>query len=47
MKKGDVCIVNLAVEVGHEQYGKKATHFNFRYKNWNCNCSAWLLELLG
>ena len=23
MKKGDVCIVNLAVEVGHEQYGKR------------------------
>jgi mRNA interferase MazF len=23
MKKGDVCIINLAVEVGHEQYGQR------------------------
>lgn len=23
MKKGGVCIVNLAVEVGHEQYGQR------------------------
>ncbi|MBU4298587.1 type II toxin-antitoxin system PemK/MazF family toxin [Patescibacteria group bacterium] len=23
MKKGDVCIVNLAVEVGHEQFGER------------------------
>jgi len=23
MRKGDVCIVNLTVEVGHEQYGQR------------------------
>jgi mRNA interferase MazF len=23
MKKGDICIINLAVEVGHEQYGQR------------------------
>jgi mRNA-degrading endonuclease toxin of MazEF toxin-antitoxin module len=23
MKKGDVCIVNLAVGVGHDQYGQR------------------------
>jgi len=23
MKKGDICLVNLAVEVGHEQFGKR------------------------
>ena len=23
MKKGDVCVINLAVEIGHEQYGQR------------------------
>jgi mRNA interferase MazF len=23
MKKGDVCVINLVVEVGHEQYGQR------------------------
>jgi mRNA interferase MazF len=23
MRKGDVCVINLAVEVGHEQYGQR------------------------
>jgi len=23
MKKGDICLVNLAIEVGHEQFGKR------------------------
>jgi mRNA-degrading endonuclease toxin of MazEF toxin-antitoxin module len=23
MKKGDICIINLAVEVDHEQYGQR------------------------
>ena len=23
MKKGDICLINLAIEVGHEQFGKR------------------------
>ena len=23
MKKGDICVINLSVEIGHEQYGQR------------------------